>query len=51
MVVTGKVVEESRQGKRRVPTVPTPSGEVLGQAVLGQAVLGQAVLGQAVLGQ
>ena len=58
MVVPGKMVQESRQRKRRVPTVPTLSGEflgqyrrVLGQVVLGQAVLGQVVLGQAVLGQ
>ena len=53
VVVTGTVVRESRQRKRRVPTVPTLSGAVLGQyrKVLGQAVLRQAVLVQAVLGQ
>ena len=52
-MVSGTVVQESRQRKRRVPTVPTLSREVLGQyrRVLGQVVLGQAVLGQAVLGQ
>ena len=53
VVVPGRVVQESRQRKRRVPTVPTLSGEVLGQyrRVLGQVALGQAVMGQAVLGQ
>ena len=38
VVVPGTLVQGSRQRKRRVPTVPTLSGEVLGQyrRVLGQ---------------
>ena len=48
VVVPGTVVQESRQRKRRVPTVPTLSREVLGQyrRVLGQYSLGTVVLGQ-----
>ena len=42
MVVTGTVVQESRQRKIRLPTVPTLSGEALGQY---QRVLGQYSLG------
>ena len=42
MVVPGTVVQESRQRKRRVPTIPTLGREVLGQyrRVLGQCGLG-----------
>ena len=42
MVVPGTVVIESRQRKRRVPTIPTLGREVLGQyrRVLGQYSLG-----------
>ena len=48
MVVPGTVVQESRQRKRRVPTIPTLAREVLGQyrRVLGQRSWDNAVLGQ-----
>ena len=49
-VVPGTVVQESRQRKRRVRTVPTLSGEVLGQCSLGTGSIETSVLGQCSLG-
>ena len=48
VVVPGTVVQESRQRKKRVPTIPTLGREVLGQyrRVLGQYSLGTVVLRQ-----
>ena len=55
MVVPGTVVQESRQRKRRVPTIPTLGREVLGQwswdSGLGTVVVGQYSLETVVLGR